>query len=528
MSERSQTTILAAVIIIVCLASIVYVYEIDPRTREANLINNAKRSLHVSETDEYLGSHLYYSSDHASTVYTWRNQTTLMETQVTQGGQISYLTYQLKQDELNLTMSPLLAQELSHGMLEQETRNLPDNVSICEPTFVYEDESHREGSSWTLIYGLKLGNYTVIGADLLLQVMTQTGEPRLKSNTLNNSVGLTMPKPPSVSQEQAVEICKNSFCGMLEYAVIQSVEVRRLGVASGGMSLVPANALIWVISIQGMGYENGAMTHESTSYSVDAHTGKNYGGLSVGSGAIMSIGSYPYYGSAYPVIVNNYPEDYDFPVTLGEAKDLIYNHSLYGLPEDLAWEYVELTLGEGVKPVIVSYWTRVMDGYKVGTVRSTYELVSETSGGIDVLDGFLMVIDAETGILLEERGFRDVGVSTNKLLITREQAINVTATSPLADPSGNMVSPSNLVLAEPRVIKSDWSRQLGDFEDYDRIYIADSDETETRVYWQIEYEKTMKPIECYTATYLVDGETGQLVLALEDLKLPSIITVKPR
>ena len=83
--------------------------------------------------------------------------------------------------------------------------------------------------------------------------MTQTGEPRLKSNTLNNSVGLTMPKPPSVSQEQAVEICKNSFCGMLEYAVIQSVEVRRLGVASGGMSLVPANALIWVISIQGMG-----------------------------------------------------------------------------------------------------------------------------------------------------------------------------------------------------------------------------------------------------------------------------------
>jgi len=37
-----------------------------------------------------------------------------------------------------------------------------------------------------------------------------------------------------------------------------------------------------------------------------------------------------------------------------------------------------------------------------------------------------------------------------------------------------------------------------------------------RIYWLIEYESSPEAHGGYTGTYLVDAETGQLALALED------------
>ena len=61
---------------------------------------------------------------------------------------------------------------------------------------------------------------------------------------------------------------------------------------------------------------------------------------------------------------------------------------------------------------------------------------------------------------------------------------------------------------------------MGDFR---RLYIADVNQTEPRLYWLIKYEKNPEVHGGFTGIYLVDAETEEIALALEDSPLPDLL-----
>lgn len=512
---------LTVLILIIVTASAVYLNRTDPQTRERSQIQEVRQILNTPSSAEYLGKHTYNISNDVNIVYTWKNQTTLYEAQITPEGTTKTYTYTLQTDEINATMSPLLAQALSERLFTDETENLPDYFEVTGPTYTYT-QSYNQGGLWRLNWGLKLANYTVLGADFSVRVFTQTGQATIYHNSFNRILDITVPPPPSITEEQAIAIAAESYRKQLEYPIIQSRASRGLGITMPGFIDVPPNALVWIIVVSGMGYEKGNMVHTSTVCSIDAHTGENYIGITVGSGADWSRGSYPYYGSAYPITLINYPQDYQFPVTIKEVKQLIFNHSLQGIPDGLAWEYIILQLDEENHPIIVSYWARTSGEYKTGTL-APIDSLRNVQRHSQILDGYLMIIDAETGELIQEVEYENIGEPVNDLSVTREQAINITSTSQLTDPENKIIAPESLMLAEPRVIKPDWVSQLTYTGDFRRLYIAEVNQTESRLYWLIEYALYPEVHGGYTGTYLVDAETGQIALALEDYPLPDLL-----
>ena len=509
---------LTALVLIIVTASAVYVNQTDPQIRERNQLQQVRQILNTPSSAEYLGKHTYNISNEMNIVYTWKDQTTLYEAQITPEGTVKTYIYTLQSDELNATMSPLLAQTLSERLFIDETETLPRYFEVTGPTYTYTENYFDQGGLWRLNWRLKLANYTVLGADLGVQVFTLTGQATMYHNSFNRTLDITVPPPPTITEEQAIAIAAESYRKQLEYPVIQSNTSRGLGITMPGFD-TPPNALVWSIVVSGMGYEKGNMVHASTIYSIDAHTGENYVGITVGSGADWSFGSYPYYGSAYPITLCNYPYDYQFPVTLKEAKLYIFNHSLLGIPDRLAWEYIILQLDEENHPIIASYWTRTSGEYKTGTL-APIDSLKEIQRQSQTLDGYLIIIDAETGELIQEVEYQNIGEPVNDLSITREQAINVTVTSQLTDPENKIIASGSLMLAEPRVIKPDWISQLTYMGDFRRLYIAEVNQTESRLYWLIEYALYPEVHGGYTGTYLVDAETGQIALAIEDYPLP--------
>jgi len=513
---------LTVLILIIVTASAAYLNRTDPQTREKSQIQEVRQILNTPSSAEYLGKHTYNVSNDVNTVYTWRDQTTLYEAQITPEGATKTYTYTLQTDEINATMSPLLAQALSEKLFKDKTKTLPDHFEVTGPTYTYTENYFNQGGLWRLNWGLKLANYTVLGADFSVRVFTQTGKTTLYHNSFNRTIDITVPPPPIITEEQAIAIAAESYREQLEYPIIQSNTSRGLGITMPGFIDVPPNALVWNIVVSGMGYEKGNMVHTSTVCSIDAHTGENYIGITVGSGAVWSLGSYPYYGSAYPTTRIMYPQEYPFPVTMAEAKGLILDHALERIPRRLAWELIVLQLDDENRPIIVSYWARTSGKYKTGALASISSL-RQIEWNSQVLDGYLMVIDAETGELIQETEYRNIGKPVNDLKITREQAINITATSPLADPDNRIITAGSLVLAEPRIIKPDWISQLTYTGDFRRLYIADVNQTEPRLYWLIEYVTNPYGMHGYSATYLVDAETGQVALAKEDHPLPDLV-----
>jgi len=477
--------------------------------------------LNTPSSAEYLGKNTYNISNDVNIVYTWRDQTTLYEAQITPDGTIKNYTYTLQQGELNATMSPLLAQALSEKLFTEATQALPDYFEVTGPTYSYTQFYNLEGW-WRLDWGLKYANYTVLGADFIVRVFTQTGKAELYHNSFNGTLELTVPEPPTITEEQAIAIAAESYLKQLKYPIIQSRASWGLGITMPGFIGVPPNALVWNIVVSGMGYDKGGMVHTSTVYSIDAHTGENYFGTSVGSGIDWNMGIYPYYGSAYPITLIWYPQDYQFPVTIKEVKDFILDHALEGIPEGLAWERITLQLDEENRPIVVSYWARTSGDYKTGTL-APINSIKDIQRHSQVLDGYLMIIDAETGEIIQEVEYQNVGEPVNGLNITREQAINITSTSQLADPDNKIIAPGSLVLAEPRVIKPDWVSQLIYTGDFRRLYIADVNQTEPRLYWLVEHALYPEVHGGYTGTYLVDAETGQIAFACEDYPLPNLI-----
>jgi len=271
---------LAALILIVVIASAVYINETNPETQERRQLQQLRETLNTPSSAEYLGKRIYTATGDVNTVYTWRDQATLYEALVIQEGATKTYTYTLQRDELNATMSPLLAQALSERLFTEATQALPDYFEATEPTPSYIRYFNLE-EKWQLNWGLKLANYTVFDADFIVEVSTQTGNVAIYINSLNEAIELTVPEPPTITEEQAIDIATESYLKQLEYSIILSNTSWGLGVTIAGSDYIPPNALVWRISVSGMGYEKENMVHASTAYHIDAHTGENYIGITV-------------------------------------------------------------------------------------------------------------------------------------------------------------------------------------------------------------------------------------------------------
>ncbi len=203
----------------------------------------------------------------------------------------------------------------------------------------------------------------------------------------------------------------------------------------------------------------------------------------------------------------------------GTIRIRVYNET--NISNGLSWDTIILGSYEN-KPVIASYWTNSYNWIKTGLINPP-ENIRSLINADDLIDGLFIIVDPITGELTHFYNSTRVNPPTNTLSITREQAINFTATSPITDPKNKTIAPENLRLAEPRIIKPDWVNQLAHIGDYSHLYIAEGNQTEPRIYWLIEYESYPEVHGGYTGTYLVDAETGQLALALEDQPLPDLM-----
>ncbi len=520
LTKVNQVILLIVVLLAVITSKAIYIHETDPQTVENKLLFNLKQELGTPVTAEFLGKRQFNVSNTINTIYTWRNQNTLYEAKLSPNLDPQTYIYELKPEEENVTISPLLAESIAENILQEKIDQVAETTNLTGPTYILEDFRDEE-NVWRITWGLEIGEYPVLGSEFSVRVFGDQGTAKLFHNGFTDAYGLTAQSPPIITEEEALDIARKSFSNFLEYPVIQSISVRELGITMHGYNMIPANTLIWNIAVSGMGYEKGHMVHTSTVTSIDAHTGENYGGLYVGSGAGW-FGGYPYYGSAYPQIYEKYPIGYPYPLNVSQAKQFIYNYSLRGIPDNLAWESIVLQLDEKNTPIIGSFWSRVLGDYKTGTV-----LPIESLGALmrneEIINGYVLVIDARTGELITESEFNNIGSPNNTMNITREQAINITQTSNLADPENKIASPDSLVSAEPRIIKPDWVKQLSSSGDYRRIYIANVTQTESRIYWVIRYEKNPQIHGGFTGTYLVDAETGELVFALEDHPLPDLL-----
>jgi len=522
LKSREQVVAITAILLIIITASAAYIYQTDPWIKENIQLLQAKRKLDAPQTAEYLGKHTYNISNQPNTVYTWKNKTTLYEAQITPEGTIKTHTYTLKPDELNATMSPYIAQAIAEQLLGDTTQYLPEQFTISDPTYTYSNKYFDQGGTWRIRWGLKIENYPILGAGFSVRVSTETGKARINVNSFSRTIGLTLPSLPGVTEDQAIEIATESYLKSLDYPVVQSATVRELGITLPGYVETPPNALVWNIVVSGMGYENGNMVHRSTVYSIDAHTGENYIGLSVGSG-ITTIGSYPYYGSAYPLTTHRYPHDYEFPIPLEEAKDLVYHYAEEGLPQDVAWENIILTLDDENQPLIVSFWVRAYDDFKTGTLNPPDSL-RDLERDKQLLDGYMIIIDPVNGTLLHAEEILNIGPQSLSLNVSRDDAINILKNSSKTDLKGNIIKDEALKKTEPRIIIPNWMMQLGHIGDYDHLYLTRNNVSKPRLYWLIEYASNEEiHVGGNTGRYLVDAETGELVLAVEDHPLPYLL-----
>lgn len=93
LNKINQTIVLTVILLATIIITAIYIHETDPRTIENRLLFNMKKELGTPDTAEYLGMRTYNISNEISTVYSWRNQTTLYEAQITPEGTIKTHTY---------------------------------------------------------------------------------------------------------------------------------------------------------------------------------------------------------------------------------------------------------------------------------------------------------------------------------------------------------------------------------------------------------------------------------------------------
>ena len=438
-------------------------------------------------------------------------------------------------------MTPALAETLAQQKLITETQYPPGHPNLSKPTFEYYTYRPK-GPNWVVKWRLHSGNYTISNINFAVIVYTETGETQVDYNEFNEVTEIPVFDPPTVSSEEAEQLAADYFKEYMEYATAESTRDHGIWISPPNDFFIrPPYRLYWSVSVQGRGLLGGVPTSISPVFLIDAYTGELLSSyhIDIGWDAInWKSRSYPYYGSIYPKIIDNTPQGYDFPVSMEEAKEQLSNHSASyrsningtirirtydetSISNGLSWDTIILEIYEN-RPVMASYWSASNNWIKSGLIKPPDSIRSFINAD-GLIDGLFIVIDPITGELIHFYNSTKVSIPANTLNITREQAINITATSPLTDPEDRIVSQESLVSAEPRIIKPDWITQLTYMGDFKRLYISEVNQTEPRLYWLIKYEKNPEVHGGFTGIYLVDAETEEIALALEDSPLPDLL-----
>lgn len=514
---------LTAIILIIITASTIYAYQNDPQTQEKIWLRQVRQKLDAPITAKYLGKKEYDLINSSITVYSWRQNNTLYEAQIDEQGVILKTeSYQHHNNESQMSMTPALAETLAQQRLITETWYPPGNPYLSDPTFDYIS-FRPEGPYWTVSWGLHVDNYTISNVDFEVQVYTETGKTKIVEDDFKEITELPEYDPPNITADEASEIAVQEYRRNLNYTIIDSAKPGAIRISSpeGLLDYVPPLTLIWHVTVRGMGVSDGVPVRRNPTYYIDAYSGEIYCGIyiSVGWDEInWTTSRYPYYGSEYPITILNYPHDYEFPET---KDDRIRVYNITHNKINLAWEYLILTLDQNT-PKTAYYWSRAYDGVKTSVLAplDSVEMIKRHS---QIIDGRLVVLDTVTGETILSEEYHNIGEPVNTLNITREQAINITSTSSITDPENKIITSESLVLAEPRIIKPDWISLLTYIGDFRRLYIVDVNQTEPRLYWLIEYALYPEAHGGYTGIYLVDAETGEIALALEDYPLPDLL-----
>jgi len=540
--SEQQVLSLTAFVLIIVTVSAVYTYNTDPQTQENIKLSGIKQKLNAPINAEFLGIKQYQLLDHSITVYTWRQENTLYEAQLNeQESIIKTTTYQHYTNDTNITMTPALAETLAQQKLISMTQYPPGHPNLSEPKFEYYT-FRSQGPNWVVQWKLHSGNYTISNIGFEVLVFTETGETSVNSNKFNEVTQIPEYAPPKISHIEAEQLAADYFKESMEYTTVKSTRAQGVQISPpDDIFIQPPYRLYWSVIVSGIGMEDGVPDSRRPVFHIDAYTGELLSSyyISIGWETINWMrSSYPYYGSVYPKIVDKTSRDFDFPFSSEEVKEMVLNHSaLYrvnsdgslrirvkdevSISNDLSWDTIILGTIEN-KPVVASYWTASYNWIKTGLINPPNSIQDLINADV-LIDGFIIIVDPITGELLHFFNSTRNSLPSNTLIITREQAVNITATSPLADLENKIIKQDSIVYAEPRIIKTDWNSQLANVGDFRRLYIADVNQTGARIYWIIEYSNVPEAHGGFTGVYLVDAETGQVALALEDYPLPDLL-----
>ena len=541
-NSKQRVLVLTALVLIIITMSAIYKYQTDPQIQENIKLLSIKQKLNAPTNAEFLGIKQYQLLEQSITVYTWRQKDTLYEAQLDdQDNIIKTTTYQHNTNE-TIKMTPYLAETLAQQKLITETQYPPGHPNLSDPTFEYIS-FRPKGPYWVVKWGLHSGNYSISNIDFKVIVYTETGETEVDYNEFNEVTMIPEFTSPKIGSDEAKQLAANYFKESMEYAVVESIKNHGVHISPPNDFFIrPPYRLYWSVSVAGMGLEKGVPTSRKPVFYIDAYTGELLSSvyLSVGWDTInWKNRPHPYYGSVYPRIIDKTPHDYDFPLSIEEVKEQLSNHSsLYrdsanssfqigvydetSISNGLSWDMIILGTYED-KSVISSYWTNSYNWIKTGLINPPNSIKSLINAD-DLIDGVFIIVDPVTDELILYHSSTRIDPPSNTLNITREQAINIAASSPLTDPENKIITPNSLILAEPRVIKPNWISQLAHVGDFRRLYVANENQTEPRIYWIIKY--SMYPemhVGGYSGTYLVDAENGQIALIIEDYPLPDLI-----
>lgn len=538
MKQVDKIILLTAVILVTITISAIYLYETDPQTIENKFLTSIKHELHAPISSEFLGAKEYQLINTTITVYTWRQNNTLYEAQLDEEDNI-YRSMTYHSNSTLISMTPALAQTLAEQVLITETDYPPGNPFLSEPTFRYFEYDDR-GPRWDVEWGLHSGNYTFSNVGFMVSVFMDTGKTTIADNDFDEITDIPDYKQPTISLEEAKQLAVKYFSESMNYTVIESTINHGIEISSGDVFIDEPYKLYWSIVVSGTGQIDGVPTRRSPVFMVDAYTGEFLASYYISWGwdtINWESVKHSYYGSIYPQIINHTPRDYEFPLSeeeilsmLSSLSTLLRSEGNESFPirvydeinfaDSLTWETVIMGLFDD-KPVIASYWSKAYDWVKTGTVRPIDSIQSFIKLS-EILDGVFIELDPLTSRVIYY--FNNTGnPPANNLNITRKQAINIIENSPLVDPEDRIITQDSFVSAEPRVINPDWVSQLTYIGDFRRLYVADVNQTEPRVYWLIEYEKSPEVHGGFTGTYLVDAETGEITLILEDYPLPDLL-----
>ncbi|OGD45255.1 hypothetical protein A3K69_04540 [Candidatus Bathyarchaeota archaeon RBG_16_57_9] len=279
--NNRRFAVLACIILLLLTGLILYDYR-DEITEEILKID-ARDKLKTPPTATFLRLKEYNISKGLVKVLTWKENRTLYEAIYNQGNDmVSMNTFTLRRVEINSTITPVLATMIAEKILSNETRFYPGHPMLSEPSVGFE-KYFTDIGMWRVGWTLHVGNYSILGAGFAVRVNSATGNPRVYINSFRNVDEVSPPNPPTVTEEQALEIARAAFNDSLDSAVIDSVNVRDLGLTAPGFIGEPYQ-LVWEIVVQGTGIENDTPVWIGSVYLIDAYDGTILTWTSAGAG----------------------------------------------------------------------------------------------------------------------------------------------------------------------------------------------------------------------------------------------------